>query len=279
MNGSPSSAPFLRPRPAGATKWGRTASKYRGDGNMRKYLSWIYIAAGAACAAYYFVLGHASRFGLSMSWMWLALGAAFIGAGVLSRARLPRWLRCGWRALLCAGLIAVLALEIPVISGMRARAPANLDALIVLGARVDPDGPSPALRRRLNATMAVLDEHPNAVVIASGGKGADEPVSEAQCIRDELVRRGVDASRIIMEDRSTNTAENLAFSAALLEDRCARVGVITNNYHVWRSVRIARRARLENACGIAAAYTGPTLFHYMIREALCIAVDALRGNL
>lgn len=246
---------------------------------MRKTLSWIYFAAGAACVAYYFVLGRASRFGLSMSGLWPALGAAFVGAGILSRMKLPRRLRIGWRALLALGLAVVAALEIPVISGMRASAPAGLRYLIVLGARVENDGPSPALNRRLNAVMAVLDDHPDAFIIASGGQGADEPMSEARCIRDELVKRGVDPSRILLEEKSATTAENLAFSAALMDDLSAPTGIITNNYHVWRAVRIARKAGLTNACGIAAKYTGWTLFHYMIREALCIAVDGLRGNL
>ena len=239
----------------------------------------LYLMAGAACVAYYFVIGFASRFGLSMSGLWLALGGLFLAAGLLSALRLPRWLRRGWRALLCLGLACLVALLGLVASGMFARAPAGLDALIVLGARVDPDGPSPALTRRLNAVMALLDDHPDAVIIASGGQGPDEPMTEARCIRDELVKRGVDPDRIRMEERSTATAENLAFSRALLPSPDAAVGIVTNNYHVFRATRLARKAGLTHAWGIAAKYTGWTLFHYMVREAICIPVELLRGNL
>ena len=246
---------------------------------MRKKLSRIYLILGAACVAYYVVIGLWSRFGLSLSWLWPVLGAAFIAAGLLAGRPLPKWLRIGWRALLGIALAALIALEIPVISGMRAAAPANLDSLIVLGARVEANGPSPALTRRLNAVMAVLDDHPDAVIIASGGQGADEPMSEAQCIRDELVARGVDPARILTEDRSTTTAENMAFSAGLMADQAASAGIVTNNFHVWRAVRTAKRAGLSNACGIAEEYTGPTLLHYMVREAVCIAVDGLLGRL
>jgi uncharacterized SAM-binding protein YcdF (DUF218 family) len=247
------------------------------DSKMR-LLKGAYFVVGALCVAYYFVLWWASRLGLSMSWLWPLLGAVFIAAGMLC-GRVPKGLRVAWRTALCLGLAALIALCSLVASGMRATAPDGLQYLIVLGARVDPDGPSPALNRRLNAVMACIDQHPDATIIASGGKGSDEPMSEAQCIHDELIRRGVDAQRIVMEDRSTTTQENIAFSMTLMDDPAAPTGIITNNYHVWRAVRIAKKAGLSNAHGIAAKYTGYTLFHYMVREAICIVVEGLRGNL
>ena len=247
---------------------------------MNRILKTVYIALGAASIAYYFVLWWASRLGLSLSGMWPVLGVILIACGLLcGHPRVPAWLRIAWRAALCLGIALVLALEALVISGMHAQAPAGMDYIIVLGARVDPDGPSPALRRRLNCVMDILPDHPDALIIATGGQGADEPMSEAQCIRDALVSRGVDPGRIVMEDRSASTAENLANALRLMESPAARAGIVTNNYHVWRATRIARRAGYQNAFGIAAVYTGYTKFHYMIREAIAIAADWLRGNL
>ena len=247
---------------------------------MSRILKPIYLILGVLSIAYYFVLWHASRLGLSMSAMWPAIGVVLIVAGLLCGSRrIPRWVHIAWRAGLCLGLAVLIGLETLVISGMNAVAPAGLDCLIVLGARVDPDGPSPALNRCLNAVMACIDDHPDALIIASGGQGSDEPMSEAQCIREELIKRGVAPERILMEDQSTTTAENIAFSMRLMDRPDAQTGIVTNNYHVWRAVRIARKAGLVNAHGIAALYTGHTRFHYMIREAICIAVDYLRGNL
>lgn len=239
----------------------------------------VNIVAGAACFLYYILIGLYSRFGLSISWIWPALGAVLMAAGLLTRAGLPHWLRLAWRCLLGAGLALVIALECLVISGMHATAPAGMDYLIVLGASVYQDGPSPALTRRLNAVMAVLDDHPDAIIIASGGQGKNEPVSEAQCIRDELVKRGVDEGRIWLEDKSTDTRENIENCKAMIGDPGAAVAIVTNNYHVWRSLRLAKKAGLTNVHGIAATYTGPTLFHFMIREAVSITVHALRGRL
>jgi len=246
---------------------------------MLNALGIVYLLAGGACIAYYFLIGFYSRFGLSIQWIWLVAGAALIAAGLLMRAPLPRWLRYAWRALLVTGLLLLAGLEGLVISGMNATAPPGMEYLMVLGANVYADGPSPALTRRIDAVMGCLDQHPDAVIIATGGQGDDEPVAEAQCIRDELVKRGVAPSRILMEEKSTNTWENMTFSKALIENEDAAVGIVTNNFHVWRSLRLARRAGLTNVHGIAAEYTGPTLIHFMVREAIGIAVWFLRGRL
>lgn len=246
---------------------------------MLNALGVIYLLAGAACVAYYFIIGFYSRFGLSIQWIWLVAGAALIAAGLLTRAPVPRWLRCAWRVALVAGLALLAGLEGLVISGMNATAPPGMDYLVVLGASVYADGPSPALTRRINAVMDCLDEHPDAIIIASGGQGKSEPVSEARCIRDELVRRGVDPNRIVMEDQSTDTRENMVYSRALIDRPDAAVAIVTNNYHIWRSLRLARQAGLTNVHGIAAEYTGPTLIHFMVREAISIAVHFLQGNL
>ena len=246
---------------------------------MLNILRILYLCAGAACILFFFIISLYSRFGMSVSWFWPAAGVALLAAAALTRCHLPQWLRYAWRALLAAGLALLIGLECLVISGMNADAPAGMDYLVVLGASVYQDGPSPGLTRRINAVMNCLDRHPDAVIIASGGQGRDEPISEAQCIRDELVKRGVDPARIMLEDRSTNTRENIAFSKALIGRDDASVGIVTNNYHVWRALRLARRAGLKNAYGIASEYTGPTLIHFMVREAFSITVSFLRGYL
>ena len=247
---------------------------------MRKILSYIYGLAGLGCLAYWLLIGLTARFGLNMHWIWLVMGGALIGAGMLCRRkRLPKRIRIAWRSALCAGLALVVVLECCVISGMNAVPHAGMDYLVILGAKVEADGsPSKALQKRINAAAEYLLENPQTIAIASGGQGADEPMAEAVCIWNGLVGRGIDSDRIIMESVSTTTAENMAFSGNLMREGSS-VGIVTNNYHVYRAVLLAKHAGMEKPYGLAADYTGFTLPHYMLREAMCLIADQLLGNL
>ena len=79
---------------------------------------------------------------------------------------------------------------------------------------------------------------------------------------------------MILEERSTSTEENLKFSAAFL-DKTAPVGILTNNFHVYRSVLLARRSGYQRVCGIAAPCKSVLLYHYLVREAFALAREML----
>lgn len=247
---------------------------------MKRILSYIYSLMGLGCLGYWLLIGLTARFGLDMHWSWLAVGGALTAAGLICRwEKLPGWIRIAWRGLMCVGLALVIALECCVISGMNAVPPAGMDYLIVLGAKVEAEGqPSKALKRRIDAAAKYLMENPETMAIASGGQGSDEVISEAECIRNGLVELGIDESRILLENKSTTTSENMAFSMALMQED-AKVGIVTNNYHVYRARLLAEHAGMENVHGLAADYTGFTLLHYMMRDGACLIADKLLGNL
>ncbi|MBR7010850.1 MAG: YdcF family protein [Oscillospiraceae bacterium] len=127
------------------------------------------------------------------------------------------------------------------------------DYLIVLGCAIRRDGtPTPLLRGRLERALrfaraqeAQTGRAP--IFVLSGGQGADETVSEAECMRRWLAEQGVPAERMLLEDRSTDTAENMAFSKELIfaRDPQARVAFSTNKFHVFRSGIKARRVKLR----------------------------------
>lgn len=117
------------------------------------------------------------------------------------------------------------------------------DFAIVLGAAVQENGaPSRIMRNRLEATLEFMKENPTAFVILSGGKGSDEPASEAKCMYDTLESMGADTSRLIMEDQSTSTRENILNSMELIEKQGGAgktVTLITSEFHQFRAEYIA----------------------------------------
>ncbi len=116
-----------------------------------------------------------------------------------------------------------------------------------------------------------------AKLIPSGGKGSDESISEAEAIRDYLLEKGIPASDILIENRSTTTMENLRYSRALIEAgnpkqpyRCA---FVTSNYHVLRTAVYARKAGLNGECVGA-----PTRMYYWISAFLREYAAILEAN-
>ena len=131
--------------------------------------------------------------------------------------------------------------------------PRDRDYIIVLGCAIRKDGsPTPLLRGRLDRALdfARAQEQaggPAPVFVLSGGQGADECVSEAESMRRYLEAQGVPAERMLLEDRSTDTEENMRFSKELIltRDPSARTAFSTTNYHVFRSGLKARRVKLR----------------------------------
>ncbi|MFD8150812.1 YdcF family protein [Streptomyces sp. NPDC059720] len=130
----------------------------------------------------------------------------------------------------------------------RATAPPGTTHVVVLGAGLDGDRPGPLLTRRLERALAIdaarTPDTPRAVFVVSGGQGDDEVRSEADAMADYLRGRGVPADRIVREDRSVNTGQNLRFSAALVDGATPgpRATVVTSGFHVYRTTLLARRA-------------------------------------
>ena len=140
------------------------------------------------------------------------------------------------------------------------------DFLIVLGCGLKKDGtPTPLLRGRLELAMDFDREQreacgKEALYIGSGGQGPDEPQSEAASMYGYLLSRGIPASRILLEDSSSDTAENMLYSRKLIDavSPDAHPAFFTTNYHVFRAGLKARQAGLDNADGMGA----PTRWYF-----------------
>lgn len=158
-------------------------------------------------------------------------------------------LRRVFTVVLCVGICIVLVTTgIVVYAAQGSDLRLDCQYVLVLGCKVNPNGPSLSLSERIDATYQYLTKNPNAICIASGGQGPDEPMTEAQCIYNRLTAMGIDPNRIWLEENSTSTWENLNFSMDLIEEktgsRPTAIGLVSSEYHLFRAGLLAKE------CGI-----------------------------
>ena len=119
----------------------------------------------------------------------------------------------------------------------------NPQFIVILGCGLMGDKVTPLLASRLERGIA-YDEKTNrkSFFLVSGGKGNDEVISEAQAMENYLLEKGIQQNRILKEDKSTTTRENLMFSKKIMEDRMKDYFCViaTNNFHVLRAAMLAR---------------------------------------
>jgi uncharacterized SAM-binding protein YcdF (DUF218 family) len=162
--------------------------------------------------------------------------------------------------------------------------PAQLPAcryVVVLGAGVNGTVPSLTLHERITAAYHYLSANPEAIAILSGGQGPGEDISEAACMYRELTELGISPHRLLQEDSSTSTIENLQFSLDVAEEetgyRPSSIGIVSSEYHIFRATRFAKGLGLD-AVGIPAKTSWfPLRLNYYLREIVAIWKFLLLG--
>lgn len=244
----------------------------------------ILFLLGIVFLLYFFCIAFLVGHGTNFYFIWLMLGITAIAFSILLKkgffaAHIPLLLRRLFIVLFCIGGAVFLFVEGCIISGFSEKGQPGADYVIVLGAQMKVTGPSRALQYRLDEAIRYLNENPDSQVIVSGGQGSDEHISEAQGMYDYLVEKGIPEERIIREDKSRNTFQNLTFSAEFLDMENDSVAVVSNNFHVFRAVRIAEKAGYKNVCGIAAKGEPFLQCNNMMREFFGVMKDFLFGNM
>ena len=233
------------------------------------------ILALAACVFFFALQGYR------------VLGLCCLGLmAVLWFYRLAHKLRKGLvrlvTVLLCLGLAVFAVTEGFIIHGSLGAPQEGRDYLIVLGAKVNPHGPSMALRDRINAAYDYLTAHPDCTAILSGGQGSGENISEAEAMYRALAPSFPEGEGVTLlrEDDSTSTAENFAFSKEVLIRRGlnteqAVIAVVTNDFHCFRARFIAQREGLT-VVFVPAELPWPWLTaNYYLRESFALVKTAL----
>ena len=158
--------------------------------------------------------------------------------------------------------------------------------MIIPGCQIRKDGSlTPLLRARVDKALEFAStQHEKtgkgASFVVSGGKGPDEVISEADAMRNYLLSLGVEDSRILKENKSRNTEENISFSAEIIkqEKENARIAFSTTNYHVFRTGNIAYKAGYDME-GIGARTKAYFWINAFIREFIATLVSEKKKHL
>lgn len=144
-----------------------------------------------------------------------------------------------------AAMLTVVTETVLMVKSAVNRPPANTTA-VVLGCSVKGTRPSRILQERLDAAYVYLTENEKAVCVLSGGQGDGEDISEAECMYRYLTEKGISPKRLIKEDVSTNTEENLLYARQLLEQHELgnEITIITSEFHEYRANAMAEKLEL-----------------------------------
>ena len=257
----------------------------------------ILYSLAVICFIYYCILVvYTKSVRSSFSWFWISCAAIFTLIGMITSV-LPDWGVSIVYILFIGGLMFFVAMEIMIFGGMIVPKPKkkkthNLQktlykkinknfeeedsenteqehlysVLIVLGAHVNKQQPCDTLKRRLEKAVNLLFEDPELKVIVSGGRGKGEEISEAEAMKRYLKSYGIDEKRIILEDQSHSTRENLENCLEYIEDPGETIGIVTNNFHIYRAVKQAKICGYENPKPVLVSSDYILFLNYVVRE-------------
>ncbi|MCC8045405.1 MAG: YdcF family protein [Clostridiales bacterium] len=275
---------------------------------MRHCLEMGCLGLDILCLCYYIGIVMYAGITTSFAWIWLFGGTALILLRIAlwyQRLHPYLWLRViTWIAvaLLLTAFLVVLLIGSRVVGAMHTVPQQDLDYVIVLGAQVRGTKPSLSLLKRLERAAEYAEENPDTVLILSGGQGPDEGISEAECMYRYLTEAGISEDRLIREDASTSTRENLVFSSEIIRGLqisdysgtasvlwaeteagttihgddsqmvTASVGVLSNDFHIYRALLLAKSVGYTNISGIPADSVLGMQPHNILREICAVLV-------
>lgn len=231
----------------------------------------------------YFLLPSYSFTGLVL----LGLGALVVCYRLIAMLEqreltLAKLLRMLLTICVCLGLLAAVLTGTVIYNASLGNTETSCTYIVVLGCGVNGTVPSLSLQNRIDAAYAYLSANPDTICVVSGGQGPGEDITEASCMKRELVEMGIAPERIWEEDKSTSTMENLEFSLAVIEansgSRPETIGVVSSEYHLYRAGLMAADQGVT-AVGIPGKTSWFTLWaNYHMREIVAVWAYLLFGG-
>lgn len=245
-------------------------------GGYGKFMNIILLFAGIAILFNGVMLSMLSNFNLGVLATVFA-GIFFTAWGIFYR-KINDMTKRGFPLAVKWLIIAAVCIEVLFVGfifayGMNDTAEYNEDVVIVLGAGVRGDRVTLPLKLRLDRAAEYHRKNPDALIIVSGGQGLQETVTEASAMEKYLLTQGVDASKIMKEEKATSTNENMRFSKEIADSVLGgeyKTAIITNNFHIYRSTRIAKHEGLGTVRHMHAGLQYYNILPCGIRESLAI---------
>lgn len=247
------------------------------------------LVLGTLCICYYLLIVSYAGIKAAFSPIWLALAIAFylftIGIHFENKhmITIPFFWKIVFAIVVLFGSIVFLIVEGIIIKNGMASSKPNADYVIILGAKVNGTVPSKTLRSRVYGTKEYLEKNKNTKVIVSGGQGNGEDVTEAFAMKELLINMGISENRIYMEEKSTNTEENIRFSKAIIEQQMKKkqyeVVIATSDFHMYRGISLAKKQGITNVSGCPSKPDKILMVHYYFREFFAVVKDKLVGNI
>lgn len=244
--------------------------------NKESIISAILIVLGVFTLTYEFVMCLVSNINLGIILVFL-LGIFMLLTGIFYN-KIKKYSHTKFFKI-CGVVLAILfCAEIFLVSfiavyGVIDKVDFKEDAVIVLGAGIRGELVTMPLKLRLDKAVEYHHKNPDALIVVTGGQGPQESVTEAYAMEKYLIKKGISKEKIIKEEKATSTNENMEFSKEILDSRFENdysVVIITNNFHILRSVNIARKTGFSNVSGFHAGLEWYNLVPCYLRESLAV---------
>lgn len=248
----------------------------------------VFIILGVLCIAYDATLillnpGTFLDIVVSFNHIWLGFGAYLIFIGIYRIKKghsfwstWKKWVKITVVSLFSAGILISIINLIFILNPSIVSVNENADHVILLGGGIDKEGKLPSsVINRVEKTAEYLKNNPNSICVVTGGTLKWLPFAEAPELKNQLVNRGIEPGRILVEDQAKDTIQNFQLSCKMLEEyRHASTqeilntptAVVTSRFHLRRSERLARRMGFTNIKGIPAACPPIYVLHNYVRE-------------
>jgi len=178
--------------------------------------------------------------------------------------------------IIATGVLFLIVESTILVNGFKTDSDHKADYIIVLGAGVRGETPSLTLSKRLEKAYEYLYKNHEVVAILSGGQGSGENITEAEAMRRYLIGKGISKERLLLENQSTSTEENIINSFEIINkyNKDAKVIIITSRFHILRSKMLAKDNG-KKVEGIGANTMEFLIPNYYLREFFAVIKEII----